>query len=173
MDYSKLNQDYDECIEKLKEAILEQSRISGKLINPLNSDSKNVLGIMCTWNQMFKAMELAEKEWKRTNPVYWKDGNAYRKLKRNEVIAEGAMQSYCNGELNPCLGIHTVGDTPSSFSDDRDFYNPVSMDNPYKPVIKKLTKICKDLNLCCKACGEVLKQDWTDLKKPMYCNCKK
>ena len=80
---------------------------------------------MCTWNQMFKAMELAEKEWKRTNPVYWKDGNAYRKLKRNEVIAEGAMQSYCNGELNPCLGIHTVGDMPSSFSDDRDFYNPV------------------------------------------------
>ena len=46
------------------------------------------------------------------------------------------------------------------------------MDNPYKPVIKKLTKICKDLNLCCKVCGEVLKQDWTNLKKPMYCNCR-
>ena len=61
---------YDEVIEKLKEAILEQSRISGKLINPLSSGSKHVFNIMCTWIQMFKAMEMAEKEWNRTHPIY-------------------------------------------------------------------------------------------------------
>ena len=119
--------DYDEAIEKLKEAILLQSKEAGKLINPLNSDndSKNVYGIMCTWNQIFKAMTLAEKEWNRANPVYWRNGKSYRKLNRDEVIKDGALHSYCNGELKPILGLHTVGDTPSGFSDDRDFYNPV------------------------------------------------
>jgi len=63
MSHLKSDIDYDEAVEQLKEAILRKSKKDGKLINPLNSESKNVLGIMCTWNMMFKAMELAEKEW--------------------------------------------------------------------------------------------------------------
>jgi len=63
--------DYDEAIEQLKEAILRESRKYNKLINPLNSDSKNILGIMCTWNMLFKAMSLAEKEWKENKILEW------------------------------------------------------------------------------------------------------
>ncbi len=56
---------------------------------------------------------------------YVKDGKPYRKLDRDEVIGEDAMQSWCNGELQPVMGTDTIGDTPSSFSDERDFYNPI------------------------------------------------
>ena len=125
MDYSKIDRDYDECVEQLKEAILLESRKYNKLINPLNSDSKNVLGIMCTWNQMFKAFELAETEWNKPKTM-------------GEFLKEHIEDNI----------------------------------NPYEPLIKQVTKVCKDLDLCCKDCGEVLKQDWTDLKKPMYCKCK-
>jgi len=128
----KQDLDYDEAIEKLKEAILEQSRISGKLINPLSSGSKHVFNIMCTWIQMFKSMEMAEKEWNRTHPIYWLNGKSYRKLSRNEVIMEGALHSYDNGELMPILAQDTVGDTPNSFNDKREFYNPIDA-----PVVKK------------------------------------
>jgi hypothetical protein len=63
--------------------------------------------------------------------IYWKDGNPYRKLDRNEIIAEDAMQSWCNGELQPITNSDgkTVGDKPSSFSDERDFYNPIKLNN--------------------------------------------
>ena len=57
--------------------------------------------------------------------IYYRNGQQYRKLKRDEVIKEGAMQSWCNGELHAITGFDTVGDTPSCFSDERDFYNPI------------------------------------------------
>ena len=58
--------------------------------------------------------------------IYYRFNKPYRKLKRNEVIEEGAMQSWCLGELRPIMGgDETIGDTPSSFSDERDFYNPI------------------------------------------------
>jgi len=63
----------------------------------------------------------------RDNLIYTRFGNEYKKLKRNEVIKEGAMQSWCLGELQPIKNSDgkTIGDTPSSFSDERDFYNPI------------------------------------------------
>ena len=59
--------------------------------------------------------------------TYIRSKRKFRKLKRDEVIEEGAMQSWCNGELQPAEDLisETVGDTPSSFSDNRDFYNPI------------------------------------------------
>jgi hypothetical protein len=62
--------------------------------------------------------------------IYWKNGNPYLKLERTEIIAEGAMQSWCHGELQPIINADgsTVGDTPSSFSDERDFYNPIKFE---------------------------------------------
>ena len=63
----------------------------------------------------------------RENLIYTRFGKQYKKVKRDEIIEEGAMQSWENGELQP-LGNgdgKTVGDTPSSFSDERDFYNPI------------------------------------------------
>lgn len=56
-------------------------------------------------------------------PVYFRFGKRYCKLERNEIIKEGAMHSFCGGELNPISGGDTIGDTPSSFSDEREFYN--------------------------------------------------
>ena len=43
--------------------ILNASLSQGKLVNPLHSEDEKITNILCTWNQMFKAMELAEKEW--------------------------------------------------------------------------------------------------------------
>lgn len=59
--------------------------------------------------------------------TYVRFGKKYRKLGRDEVIEEGAMQSMCNGELFPILNAEgsTVGNIPASFSDERDFYNPI------------------------------------------------
>ncbi len=57
--------------------------------------------------------------------TYWRFGNPYRKLKRDEIIKEGAMQSWCFGELEPIKGTDTIGDIPANFSDERDFYNPI------------------------------------------------
>ena len=68
--------------------------------------------------QQYEEAEKAEK-------IKVKDGKKYRKLDREEVIAEGAMHSWCNGELHPIMSIDTIGDKPSSFCDKRDFYNPV------------------------------------------------
>ena len=54
-------------------------------------------------------------------------GKRYRLLDRNEVIEEGAMQSWDGGELHPITNFDgkTVGDHPYNFSIERDFYNPV------------------------------------------------
>lgn len=51
----------------------------------------------------------------------------YKKIKKDEIIKEGAMQSWDNGELQPIKNTdgETIGDIPSSFSDERDFYNPI------------------------------------------------
>jgi hypothetical protein len=54
---------YNETIDELKATILEASFAQGKLVNPLYSDHKKLTTIMCTWNQMYRAMKLAEKEW--------------------------------------------------------------------------------------------------------------
>lgn len=61
----------------------------------------------------------------RSNLEYTRFGKKYKKLKRWEIIKEGAMQSWCNGELQPIKNYDndTVGDIPASFSDERDFYN--------------------------------------------------
>lgn len=57
--------------------------------------------------------------------IYYRFGNKYKKLKRDEVIKRGAMHSYCGGELMPIINDETVGQTPSDFSDEREFYNPM------------------------------------------------
>ena len=57
--------------------------------------------------------------------VYQRFGKKYRKIDRNETIAPGAMQSWCLGELEPIIGADIIGDKPSNFSDERDFYNPI------------------------------------------------
>jgi hypothetical protein len=63
----------------------------------------------------------------RENLIYTRFGKEFKKLKRDEVIKEGAMQSWCNGELQLIKNSDgkTIGDIPSSFSDERDFYNPI------------------------------------------------
>lgn len=59
--------------------------------------------------------------------TYHKNGEAYRKLLRHEKIEEGAMQSWGHGELQPIMNSdgETIGGTPSDFSKERDFYNPI------------------------------------------------
>jgi len=57
--------------------------------------------------------------------TYYRFGKPYKKLQRHEIIREGAMQSWCNGELNSIMEDDIVGQTPNQFSDERDFYNPV------------------------------------------------
>jgi len=58
--------------------------------------------------------------------IYQRFGKKYRKIGRDEIIESGAMQSWDYGELQPIKGIGTIGDKPSSFSDERDFYNPIT-----------------------------------------------
>lgn len=58
--------------------------------------------------------------------VYYRFGEQYKKISREDIIQEGAMHSYCNGELEPIKNEETIGDKPSSFSPERDFYNPIS-----------------------------------------------
>ena len=59
--------------------------------------------------------------------IYTRNGKHYVKLSRHGIIKEGAMQSWCGGELKPIAksGGETVGSTPADFSDEREFYNPV------------------------------------------------
>jgi hypothetical protein len=59
--------------------------------------------------------------------IYFRQGKMYRKLGKGEIIEEGAMQSWEHGELQPIMNTNgeTIGDTPSSFSNERDFYNPI------------------------------------------------
>ena len=57
--------------------------------------------------------------------IYERLGKKYKKLGRDEVIKEGAMHSLRDGDLSPIVNPKTIGDTPSNFSDKRNFYNPV------------------------------------------------
>ncbi len=69
-------------------------------------------------------------EWLRSTVlgkiIYIRNGKKFYKLERNEIIKEGAMMSWCNGELIPITNGDgkTIGRPPSEFSDERDFYNP-------------------------------------------------
>ena len=60
-----------------------------------------------------------------TDNIYIRFGKKYRKIGRDEVIKEGAMHCYCYGELMPIVNDESIGDTPFSFSDERDFFNPI------------------------------------------------
>ena len=59
--------------------------------------------------------------------IYTRHGKHYVKVSRYGVIKEGAMQSWCGGELKPITNSdgETVGSTPADFSDEREFYNPI------------------------------------------------
>lgn len=63
--------------------------------------------------------------------TYYKNGKKYRKLRRDEIIKKGAMHSFCGGELRPITNSdgQTIGGTPSKFSDEREFYNPIEEDS--------------------------------------------
>ena len=61
--------------------------------------------------------------------IYVRHGEPYRKLKRYETIKKGAMHSWCHGELVPILNQESVGVTPAFFSNQRDFYNPITIAN--------------------------------------------
>lgn len=56
---------------------------------------------------------------------YMMNGKKYRKIGRSEIIKEGAMQSWCNHELQPIRNPETIGDIPDNFSPERNFFNPV------------------------------------------------
>jgi len=65
--------------------------------------------------------------------IYIRNGKHYCKLGKHEIIKEGAMQSWCHGELFPILNVDdsTVGDIPASFSDESDFYNLVESEREF------------------------------------------
>lgn len=64
---------------------------------------------------------------KMEKPIYYRFGKKYHKLERDEIIKEGAMQAWALGELQPIKNTdgQTIGSTPSDFSPERDFYNPI------------------------------------------------
>ena len=74
----------------------------------------------------FMEIHLAWHE--ENNITYIRFGKRYKKLGRYEIIKEGAMQSWCHGELEPIKNSDggTIGDVPNSFSDERNFYNPIT-----------------------------------------------
>lgn len=59
--------------------------------------------------------------------VYHMNGKRYRKIGRNEIIKEGAMQSWDGSGLLPITNTmeETIGNIPANFSRERDFYNPI------------------------------------------------
>lgn len=59
--------------------------------------------------------------------IYTRNGKDYFKITRYEKIKEGALQSWCGGELQPITNSDgkTVGSTPADFSNEREFFNPV------------------------------------------------
>jgi len=59
-----------------------------------------------------------------TQPDYYKDGKQYKKIINNGIIKKGAMHSWCFGELKPVMSDDSIGDRPSSFSKEREFFNP-------------------------------------------------
>ena len=50
----------------------------------------------------------------------------YIKLGPHDIIKKGAVHSVTKGYYNYICGSDTIGDTPSSFSPDRVFYNKLS-----------------------------------------------
>lgn len=74
---------------------------------------------------MFENDALRERVREILENDYVSAGKRYRKIGRDEKIKEGALHSWHNGKLNPITDIWTVGDTPSSFARERDFYNPL------------------------------------------------
>ncbi len=61
----------------------------------------------------------------RDNLIY--DMSKYVKLERHEVIKEGALHSFHNSKPKLIMNSDekTIGYTPSDFSKDRVFYNPI------------------------------------------------
>ena len=80
-----------------------------------------------TTNSLGDFLRKALKELPVTKFVKDKNGKKYRKLDREEFIKPGAMYSWNNSKLMPITNFsrETIGNTPSDFSDERDFYNPV------------------------------------------------
>lgn len=54
-----------------------------------------------------------------------KNGKEYQRVERHEIIKEGAMLSWREESLQPVLNPNTIGKTPSDFSLEREFYNPI------------------------------------------------
>lgn len=59
--------------------------------------------------------------------IYTRFGKEYIKVPFNGIIKNGAMQCWCQGELFPITNTDgkTVGSSPSEFSDEREFFNPI------------------------------------------------
>jgi len=77
---------YEDVVETLKAKVLEASLAQGELVNPLYREfDKLVMDITCTWNQMYKAMDLAEKEW--------------NELKADDIIFLDKRHEEIKGEL--------------------------------------------------------------------------
>jgi hypothetical protein len=53
----------------------------------------------------------------------------YKKLGPFDVIKKGAVHSVTKGYCNHIHGGDTIGDTPSSFSSDRVFYNEITKED--------------------------------------------
>lgn len=68
---------------------------------------------------------MSDKETLKKETVVEFDGVLYRKLERDEVIAEGAVHTYEGHGPFPIGDPDTVGDVPNSFSKKRTFYNPL------------------------------------------------
>lgn len=94
--------------------------------------------------------------------IYILGGKKYRKLERDEVIEKGAMHSICGGELRPIMGLDTIGDIPSSFSIERDFYNPIPDTEGFCQKCKSLDPIyCERTDMetipfTCSGCGRLI-----------------
>ena len=61
----------------------------------------------------------------RKNIIYHRFGKSYKKVDSHEKIEVGAMHCFNGGELSPIKGFDTIGDIPASFSDEREFFNPI------------------------------------------------
>lgn len=53
------------------------------------------------------------------------NGKLYEEIDDNTIIMDGAIHTFGNGGFNHIVSPDTVGDTPSSFSRYRKFYNPL------------------------------------------------
>jgi len=69
--------------------------------------------------------EIEEKADQIYEGIYLFEGRKYRKLRRDEKIAAGAIHSFAGAPLHPICSKETIGQTPNNFSEKRDFFNPV------------------------------------------------